>query len=426
MPSDIELRSDDVQEILGTPPGWLVRYGTILGLLSLLLLGWGSYFYKYPDVVSANIVVSSKEPLRKLVTERSGFVEQVLINNEDTVRASQALIVFKSKAKFEDVLSLEDQLLNLKNTEEEALLAFLPPSDLLLGEVQELLYAFVEKQEAINRRGKSKLEDLSISQLRRQISKAQSSIDFDKRRKENLSQELILVNERYFREQNLLHEQLTTVAKVRELQEDVLSLERSIQGAESSIKSKGFEISILRKEISSFKTGSQINSTAASTELKDAFQKLQSGVENWRKEHLIVAPMDGVVLITNQTLSTDQYVPKETELAVVLPINEDGIIGRVKIGLDGSGKVKLGQRVVVKFKSYPFEAFGAVEGEITYIGKVPHDNSVPAEVSFPNGLVTTTGRIIESSPNMTGSAEIITEHKRFIEWVFESFKRTLN
>jgi len=136
--------------------------------------------------------------------------------------------------------------------------------------------------------------------------------------------------------------------------------------------------------------------------------------------------MDGVVLITNQTLSTDQYVPKETELAVVLPINEDGIIGRVKIGLDGSGKVKLGQRVVVKFKSYPFEAFGAVEGEITYIGKVPHDNSVPAEVSFPNGLVTTTNRIIESSPNMTGSAEIITEHKRFIEWIFESFKRTVN
>lgn len=422
----MELRSDEVQEILGTPPGWLVRWGTILGLCALLLLGWGAYFYWYPDVVGADIVISSVEPPRKLVTEKSGFIQEILVNNEDTVQASQVLMVFKTKAKFEDVLSLEDQLLSVRNTEDSTLLTFQPPKDLLLGEIQDLLYAFVEKQESLNQTGRSKLEDLSISQLRRQISKAQNTIDFEKRRKENLKKQHKLVNERYIREQNLLHEKLTTVAKVRQLQEDVLSLERLIQGAESNIKSKEFEISINRKQISSYKTGSQISSSTASSDLKDAFLKLQRGVENWRKDHLIVSPMDGVLLITHQTLSTDQYVPNETELAVVLPIKEDGIIGRATIGLDGSGKVKLGQRVVVKLKSYPFEAFGAVIGEVTYKGKVPHNNSVPAEVSFPNGLVTTTGATIEPSPDMTGKAEIITENKRFIEWIFESFRKTVN
>lgn len=425
MASDIEIRSDEVQEILGTPPGWLVRWGTILGLVALLMLGWGSYFYRYPDVVRTDITVSSKEPPRKLVTEKSGFIHEVLITNEDTVKASQVLIVLKSKAQFEDVLSLEDQLLSVKNTEDSSLLAFKPPKDLLLGEVQDLFYAFVEKQEGLNHSGRSKLEDLSISQLRKQISKAESSIEFEKRRKENLIKEHKLVNERYIREQNLLQEKLSTVARVRQLQEELLSLDRLIQSAESNIKSKEFEISILRKEISTYQTGSEINSSTASSELKETFLKLQRGIEDWRKEFLIVSPMDGVVLITNQTLGKDQYIPNETELAVVLPIKEDGIIGRVKLGLDGSGKVKTGQRVVVKFKSYPFEAFGAVIGEVTYKGKVPHNNSVPAEISFPNGLVTTTDRTIEPSPEMTGTAEIITEKKRFIEWIFENFRKTV-
>ncbi len=80
MSSDIEIRSDEVQEILGTPPGWLVRWGTILGLFALLLLGWGSYFYKYPDVVQVDIVISSKEPPRKLVTEKSGFIQEILVH----------------------------------------------------------------------------------------------------------------------------------------------------------------------------------------------------------------------------------------------------------------------------------------------------------------------------------------------------------
>ncbi|MCB0651484.1 MAG: HlyD family efflux transporter periplasmic adaptor subunit [Saprospiraceae bacterium] len=425
MASDIEIRSDEVQEILGTPPGWLVRWGTILGLLALLMLGWGSYFYRYPDVVRTDIVVSSKEPPRKLVTEKSGFIDEVLIKNEDTVKASQVLMVLKSKAQFEDVLSLEDQMLSVKNTEDSSLLAFKPPKDLLLGEVQDLFYAFVEKQEALNHSGRSRLEDLSISQLRKQISKAESSIEFEKRRKENLTKEHNLVNERYIREQNLLQEKLSTVARVRQLQEELLSLDRLIQSAESNIKSKEFEISILRKEISTYQTGSEINSSTASSELKETFLKLQRGIEDWRKEFLIVSPMDGVVLITNQTLGKDQYIPNETELAVVLPIKEDGIIGRVKLGLDGSGKVKTGQRVVVKFKSYPFEAFGAVIGEVIYKGKVPHNNSVPAEISFPNGLVTTTNRTIEPSPEMTGTAEIITEKKRFIEWIFENFRKTV-
>ena len=55
---NIEIRSEEVQEILGTPPSWLVRYGTTLALFTIVVIGWMAYFVKYPDTVTAEISVT--------------------------------------------------------------------------------------------------------------------------------------------------------------------------------------------------------------------------------------------------------------------------------------------------------------------------------------------------------------------------------
>ena len=55
---EIELRSDEYQEIIQQSPRWIVRSGIFLvfGVIVLLLIG--SYFFRYPEVIKANIVVS--------------------------------------------------------------------------------------------------------------------------------------------------------------------------------------------------------------------------------------------------------------------------------------------------------------------------------------------------------------------------------
>lgn len=54
---EIELRSEEFQEIVQQSPRWLIRSGIslIFGLLVLLLAG--SYFFRYPDVIATNIVI---------------------------------------------------------------------------------------------------------------------------------------------------------------------------------------------------------------------------------------------------------------------------------------------------------------------------------------------------------------------------------
>ena len=49
---DIELRSEEVQEVMGQVPAWIVRWGITLLFLVVVALLVGSCFFKYPSFYS--------------------------------------------------------------------------------------------------------------------------------------------------------------------------------------------------------------------------------------------------------------------------------------------------------------------------------------------------------------------------------------
>lgn len=54
---DIELRSEEVQEVMGQVPAWIVRWGITLLFLVVVALLVGSCFFKYPDVITADMTL---------------------------------------------------------------------------------------------------------------------------------------------------------------------------------------------------------------------------------------------------------------------------------------------------------------------------------------------------------------------------------
>ena len=59
----IELRSEEFQEIVAQSPRWMIRSGISLIFGFLILLLAGSYFFRYPDVIETNIVLSADNAL---------------------------------------------------------------------------------------------------------------------------------------------------------------------------------------------------------------------------------------------------------------------------------------------------------------------------------------------------------------------------
>ena len=46
-----ELRSEEVQEVLGWVPPWILRSGITVLFFIVIVLFLGSWFYKYPDII---------------------------------------------------------------------------------------------------------------------------------------------------------------------------------------------------------------------------------------------------------------------------------------------------------------------------------------------------------------------------------------
>ncbi|MDR0436817.1 MAG: hypothetical protein LBH22_00790, partial [Bacteroidales bacterium] len=58
--SSVNLHSEAVQDILGRPPRWMIRWGMTVIFMVIFGLFVGSYFFKYPDIVPAQVTVNSE------------------------------------------------------------------------------------------------------------------------------------------------------------------------------------------------------------------------------------------------------------------------------------------------------------------------------------------------------------------------------
>jgi hypothetical protein len=62
-PIEIELRSEEFQEIVQQSPRWLIRSGITLIFGFLIILLAGSWFFRYPDLIEAKIIISPNKTL---------------------------------------------------------------------------------------------------------------------------------------------------------------------------------------------------------------------------------------------------------------------------------------------------------------------------------------------------------------------------
>ena len=109
----------------------------------------------------------------------------------------------------------------------------------------------------------------------------------------------------------------------------------------------------------------------------------------------------------------------------IVPSETTKIIGKALLPLQGSGKVKIGQKVNIKFLGYPYMEYGMIRGIVRKISIVPDGDSYMVEIDLPEGMVSNYGIEIEFTQEMKGTAEIITENLRIIERLLNPIKALL-
>lgn len=424
---DINVRSEEVLEILSTPPKWLVRWGTLAAFVALVLLGWVGYWVKYPDIVIADVLVSSAEPVKRLNPKKDVYIEHIRFQSEDTVREGEAIIIFRSQANFRHVFALSDLLDQLERNQEEkdSLIPNLSiPKSWMLGELKEYVYDFAEKQRQYQLQLSGQLDNLDGRELRSRISIEQAEIRALRREQDKLNAQLQLARENTIREQNLASQSKSQQSQVRKLMADERALESQLQSLEADIIGKESEIKIIKRGLQDGNRGSSKDSRLElSKALQSSYQNLLLKTNEWFDEHTISSPVNGVVLLDKSLREGYWEYDGGRDLAVVSPLQTNEIVGRGVLKESGSGKVTLGQEVIVKFENYPFHEYGAVTASVSWKGKVPTlEREIPFEIKLPNPLVTSSNKVLELTPDMKGKAEIITAKKSLLVWIFERLR----
>ena len=107
---DIELRSEEVQEVMNRVPPAILRYGIgVLTTIVLILLA-GSALFRYPETVQVEVTLSPRNPPAYIKSMNGGKLERLYVENGKYVKKGDALAVMGNAANTEEVLHLRERL----------------------------------------------------------------------------------------------------------------------------------------------------------------------------------------------------------------------------------------------------------------------------------------------------------------------------
>ena len=107
---EIELRSEEVQEVMNRVPAWILRSGITVLFIIVVVLVAGSYWFKYPDVITAEVTVSTQEPPSYVMARSAGRLADLYVQNGQEVKPDMNLGVIENTARAVDVFSLKGKM----------------------------------------------------------------------------------------------------------------------------------------------------------------------------------------------------------------------------------------------------------------------------------------------------------------------------
>ena len=108
--NNIEIKSDEVQDVMNTIPTALLRYGIGILMAIVTISFIGSIFFEMPDSVEATFTLTSDNPPTYINANSSGRLEKIEVSNGEMVREGSILAVLQNVGNTQDILLLRDRL----------------------------------------------------------------------------------------------------------------------------------------------------------------------------------------------------------------------------------------------------------------------------------------------------------------------------
>jgi multidrug resistance efflux pump len=416
----LEIRSEEVQEIISHVPGGLIRWGIgLIFVLFVVLLGI-SWFVKYPDIIKAKVIVTTNPAPVNLVSRSAGKILLLKMENEAVIK-NEVIALIQNNASISDINSLDGCLNNYeRELNKEKLFASLN-RNLAVGELQTYLGSSIKSLQDLLSFGESKLQEKQIEYTKRQIISYKNLNANLQKQLYLMRQEGLLSHQQFKTDSLLLAQQVIAPLDFNKSKSIYLAQQRSVRGMEASIISNQLQLDGLEKQVTELEISFSKERAQLETNTYNTIKELTSQLKRWKESFLFIAPSTGTVAYMG-FIENEQYIETGKALFAITSSAKQ-LVAKAELPLSGAGKVKVGQAVNIQLASYPYEQFGMLVGKIESISQVPEKENYTLLISLPNGMSTTYNKQLNFKPQLQGDTEIITEDLRLLERVFYQLRK---
>ena len=423
---DIQLRSEEVQEILTKVPHWMIRWGNALILFLTLLMLFLSWLIKYPDVIPAEAIVTTEIPPQKEYAKVTGKIDAILVEDNQLVPEGTPLAILQNTANYKDVFLLKSIIdtIQLDNRSFSFPINELPI--LFLGDI-ETSFALFENSYSeylLNKEfqpfsNEELANQVSLSELYRRLQALNGQKKMSKKelefKKKNLDRQKDLYNKGVISSQEFENQEIDYLQAKRNYESNDVQISQITESISNANKtSKGTELNRRREEINLFK------------KVLQSFDQLKKAIIDWELQYVLQSDIEGRVSFLNfwtggQTVNAGDLV------FIVIPSEDSSYIAKIKAPSQNSGKIKVGQTALIKLENFPDNEFGTITGKVKNISLLPNkDGLYLIDVALPEKLITSYNKEIPFKQEMRGVVEIITEDLRLIERFFYQFRTMMD
>lgn len=414
---EIELRSEEFNEVLSTVPAWIIRWGITMTACVVLMLLVGSAVFKYPDIISSTVTLTGTTPVSAVVARSSGKLQELYVENNQKVKANALLAVIENPAKTEDIIRLKELLQQAESNLDT--IALVPSGQLQLGSLQSLYSSFYLSMSEYRQFRELAYHLKKVDLVKVRIVKNEVYYTNMLKQKELSVAQAKIAHQQYARDSLLGVKGLVSKEAVEESYSRYLQSSLSAENMDCSLENLQIQLAQMKESLYDTEYQYLDQRNKLETQLRSLINQLRAEIDAWEINYALITPVDGEITLT-QYWTNNQNVTAGNIVFNIVPTNQGEIIGKALLPTERSGKVRKGQKVNIRFSNYPDKEFGIVKGTVKNISLIPvvdgqNVKSYMVDIQLPNGLRTSYDKELPFLPEMEGQADIITEDISLLE-----------
>lgn len=420
---EIEIKTEEVNELLTAVPKWIVRWGVSIVFLIMILILSLSFFIKYSDTLSAKTIITTTNPPVTLIAKVNGKIIELKTKNNQSVKKGDVLLVIENSANYNDVnkiiLLLDTLQQKIKSKSLPEIIAY---DSLQMGDLTPAFIAFLKSYNDYKLQLEINPQEKEITIINTELAEYRI-LQGKYQNQENIyKEEFLLIEKDYNRYSTLLQNQSISTKEFEDKKREYLSAKRNYENVKiTNINNKlainNLEKNKLQLQMQAYQENSKYEQT-----LNQSIQTLRSQIETWEQTNLLKASIDGSVSLFNYW-SVNQNLKQGDEVLSIVPIEKQEMVAKLFLPVQNSGKLKIGQTVNIKLNNYAYQEYGMLKGNVKNISVMPQKETYAIEVSLANNLITSYHKHLDYKEEMEGTADIITEELSVFDRVFYQFRK---